>query len=294
MTDQGAQRFHDFEAAGWNDGRAGPYHRALGPITARVIDPLLDAAGVGAGTRTLDVASGPGYAAARAAARGARVLGVDIAEEMVALAAQLHPGVAFARADAEELELADGSFAAVVANFLLPHLARVPVAVAEFARVLEPGGRLALSTWHSAGRARFLGAVNEAVAAAGARAPATLPPGPAFFQYADPDALARLLAGAGLVDVSVITVEFTHRVASLEAFWADLVAGTVRTRGLVEGQPPDLQRAIGDAYCRRLAIHAVDGGFEIPCAAVIGAASRGPGGGSRGRAPRATRARAMS
>jgi len=81
----GAEEFKAFEAAGWSR-RAKTYGRVSGAITARFVDPLLDAAQVGAGMRVLDVATGPGHVAAAAAARGAEPVGVDIAEGMLAVA----------------------------------------------------------------------------------------------------------------------------------------------------------------------------------------------------------------
>ena len=65
-----ADAFNQFEHAGW-EKVAGPYHRFWAPVTGRVIDPLLDDAGVAAGSRVLDVATGPGHVAARAAERNA-------------------------------------------------------------------------------------------------------------------------------------------------------------------------------------------------------------------------------
>src|SRR6185437_6225762 len=56
----GAEEFKAFEAAGWSR-RASTYGRVTGAITARFVDPLLDAAGVGDGMRVLDVATGPGH-----------------------------------------------------------------------------------------------------------------------------------------------------------------------------------------------------------------------------------------
>ena len=54
-------------------------------MTGRVIEPLLDAAGVDAGQTVLDLATGPGHVAAGAASRGAVVTGVDVALAMVVL-----------------------------------------------------------------------------------------------------------------------------------------------------------------------------------------------------------------
>ena len=81
--------FGAFEREGWSVGRAAPYHQGLGAITSRPADALLDLARVGEGSHVLDVATGPGYLAGRAAARGASVVGVDFSDEMLSLAASL-------------------------------------------------------------------------------------------------------------------------------------------------------------------------------------------------------------
>jgi len=134
-----ADAFNAFEAAGWETKAVG-YDRFFGAITSRVIEPLLDAAAVGSGSHVLDVASGPGYVAAAAARRGASVVGLDISSAMVALATKAHPDVDFRQGDVHDLALPDGSFDAVVANFLILHLGRPEQAAAELARVLAPGG----------------------------------------------------------------------------------------------------------------------------------------------------------
>ncbi len=68
--------FRAFEHEAW-ERVVSVYHTGFGELTAQTIEPLLDASDVGEGAQVLDVASGPGYVAAAAAARGARVIGVD-------------------------------------------------------------------------------------------------------------------------------------------------------------------------------------------------------------------------
>ena len=58
--------FNAFEAAGWERGAEG-YDRSFRSLTSRLAAPLLDAASVKAGTRVLDIATGPGYVAGEAA-----------------------------------------------------------------------------------------------------------------------------------------------------------------------------------------------------------------------------------
>ena len=265
--------FGAFEREGWSEGRAAPYHQGLGAITSRPAESLLDLARVGEGTSALDVATGPGYVAGRAAARGASVVAVDFSDEMLALAATLHPRVDFQQADAEALPFADGSFDAVVAAFLMPHVADLPAVCAELARVVRPGGRLALATWDPEPESftRFL---FESIAESGAVPPPSLPPGPPFFQYARSDEFTSLLADAGLSDVSVDAFAFTHPITDLDAFWAELVGGTVRASALIRAQPSQLQGRIRRLYGDKLARWQVDGGYEIPCAVKLGAATR--------------------
>jgi SAM-dependent methyltransferase len=132
-----ADAFNAFEAAGWEKQAAG-YEDFFGPITTRVVEPLLDAAEVGRGKRVLDVATGPGYVAAEAAGRGATAIGLDSSEAMLSIARQCHPQLEFHRGNVEALAFSDHSFDAVVGNFILLHLGRPEQAAAEFARVLEP------------------------------------------------------------------------------------------------------------------------------------------------------------
>ena len=167
-----AEAFGAFESAGWEQ-QAPTYDNFLGQITSGVVPNLLDAADVNKGSRVLDVATGPGYAAAAAHARGASVVGVDVAVAMVQLAGSHHPEIDFRVADAEALPFEDGSFDAVVSNFIVPHLGRPEQAVGEMARVLEVGGALALTTWDQPERMRLLGLFLDALASAGRHRPKT-------------------------------------------------------------------------------------------------------------------------
>ena len=266
MTDPtvDADAFNAFEAAGWEQQVAG-YEAFFVPITARLVGPLLDAAEVRGGSRVLDVASGPGHVAAGAAERGASVIGVDIADGMLSLARQLHPELEFRHGDAEALPFPDGSFDAVVANFVLLHVGRPEQAAAEFARVLAPGGRLALTVWDIPERARFLGALVEAVATAGAGPPQDLPVGPPIFRYSDDQEFSDLLRGQRLEDIQVTTVAFSIHEPSPGALWRGLLGGTVRVSALIRGQTSEMQRRIRAAFDRIMQQYEVDGGLELRC-----------------------------
>ena len=264
-----ASAFTRFEHDGWSRAAEG-YHRFFSPVTAQVVPPLLDAAQVATGATVLDVATGPGGLAARAAAaRGASVIGVDIAEPIVAMAAQLNPGLDFRRADAQDLPFTDESFTAVVANFLLPHLADHRTAVAEMTRTLAPGGWLAVSTWDLPERAAVLGIVVAAVAEAGAAPPAHLPAGPPFFAYSADEALVGLLHGAGLREVEARQLSLIHPVASPDELWHGVMHGTVRTAALVDSQRPRVRQRIRAAFDRLAGQYAAGAGLELPVSVKI-------------------------
>jgi SAM-dependent methyltransferase len=95
--------------------------------------------------RVLEVGGGPGELAARMQRElGARVSSVDVSPRMVELARSR--GVDAQLGDVQELPFADGSFDTVVAAWRLYHVPDLDRALAEIARVLEPGGRLVAIT----------------------------------------------------------------------------------------------------------------------------------------------------
>jgi demethylmenaquinone methyltransferase/2-methoxy-6-polyprenyl-1,4-benzoquinol methylase len=104
----------------------------------------LDAIGVGAGDRVLDLAAGTGDLAELAAARGAKVIAVDFAGEMLRGARRRGVRAALVQADAEHLPLPDGIATAAVSGFALRNFVSLPKIFCELARVLARGGRIAL------------------------------------------------------------------------------------------------------------------------------------------------------
>jgi SAM-dependent methyltransferase len=273
MSADSDNAFDAFERTAWATNDASAYERLFGPITNHPIEALLDAARVGAGTRLLDVATGPGYVAARAAARGAIATGVDRSEQMLAIARARHPELTFVDGNAEALELADGQFDAVVANFCILHLARPERAVREFARVLAPGGRVAVTVWNTPDRARLFGIVLEAARAAGAVPPPDLPAGPDFFRYADDTEMERLLAGASLRDPAIATLDWTVEISGADELWHGFANGTARTRAMLIAQTPEVQAAIRDGLARGLAPYRAGTRYPVPVSVKLGSAA---------------------
>jgi SAM-dependent methyltransferase len=263
--------FAAFEAAGWERAAAG-YTSRFAPITGRVHDDLLDAVGAGPGTRLLDVACGPGAATAAAARRGADAVGVDLSAAMVELASRSKPDLTFQVAPAEALPFADGSFDAVVAGFLVHHISDLEPVLAEFRRVLAPGGRVALTAWSPPDQARFIGVLLDAVAAVGASPPPDLPAGPPFFRPSGDGALAAELERCGLAGVESRRIAFTHPFAGADDLWALLMEATVRMAPLVRGQSEPVREQIRAQFDRLLEPYARDGGgYDVPVSVQLAA-----------------------
>ncbi len=110
--------------------------------------------GITPGMRVLDVACGTGNTALPEARRGAVVTGVDIATNLLAQARERAATegleIQFDEGDAEALAYADASFDMVVTMFGAMFAPRPALVASEAARVLKPGGLLAMANWNPA------------------------------------------------------------------------------------------------------------------------------------------------
>jgi SAM-dependent methyltransferase len=270
MSEGEAEAFKVFEAEGWS-AQAGTYDCLTGAITSRLAESLLDAADVRPHWRVLDVATGPGYVAGRAAARGARVVGVDLAEGMLEVAQQRVTGIELRRADAEELPFDDASFDAVLGGFVINHLPHPQLALAEAERVLVSGGQVAFSVWDRPERMRVIGVVKEAIETADVDRGDALPlGGPDPYRFADEGEFRALLEGADFVGVAVETVELTHRVAGTEELLCGLLGSSVRTAARLRAQGAAARRRTRAALERTVEPYRTsDGALELPVAAKL-------------------------
>ncbi len=114
---------------------------------APVFDAVLDQAGVGEGTRYLDIGCGAGLAAAKASALGAAVTGIDASFEMIRIARSRLPASSFHVGDLEALPFPDNGFDLITSFNAIQYAGDVPRALSEAKRVLAPEGILAIATW---------------------------------------------------------------------------------------------------------------------------------------------------
>ncbi len=262
--------FRAVEHAGWQDTTP-QYHHALGDLTSQAIRPLLDAVRAGKGMHLLDVATGPGYAAAAAAHRGSDAIGIDFSAAMVAQARRLHPTVEFREGNAEVLPLPDESFDAVVMNFGLLHLPHPEPALGEAHRVLRHGGRVGFTVWARPEEAVSFHIVLRAIETHG-NLNVPLPPGPPFFRFSDPDESHRVLLEGGFVTPRVNQVPQVWRLDSPYALYEAILKATVRTGALLRAQSHEALTAIRTTMRDAARAYAREGIIALPMPAVLASA----------------------
>jgi len=96
------------------------------------------------GARVLDVACGTGAVTRELAARGYDVVGLDQNDGMLAVARARVPEAAFVTGEAERLPFEDASFDALTFTYLLRYVDDPVATLRELARVVRPGGTIAM------------------------------------------------------------------------------------------------------------------------------------------------------
>lgn len=184
------------------DRIASIYIREVDPRFAPVIDHVLARAQLQQGQHVLDLGTGTGAVAVRAAplvAPGGRVLAADISAEMLELARgrAARAGctdIAFAEGRAEAIPADDAAFDVALASLSMMYVIDRAAAAREIARVLRPGGRFVAAVWAGA-EENDLVRLQEA---AGRFAPTPPVPGVGPGALADPTLFLAQLANAGI------------------------------------------------------------------------------------------------
>lgn len=214
----------------------------------------VERAGVRTGERVLDLCCGTGASAlpaARAVGPTGSVLGVDLTPALidVARAHAAREGLTeahFEAGDVTALAFPPGSVDVVQSVFGLFFLPDMPGMLRRAWDWLAPGGRLVTTVWGSTvlspGEPYFWEAVTREDPSLDHISPAAL--------LAEPGALARLHADAGVPAPEVTLESWRMPLASPEAFWP-VIMGT-SNRGVFEGLPPEAQARVKRATIERL------------------------------------------
>src|SRR5947209_15677534 len=145
MSDDPIAKFKETQKQGW------AYFAPLAALTTPVAGRLVKFAGVTPGQRVLDVACGTGVVGVTAARIGAKVSGLDLTPELLAVAREnsqiAELDIDSREGDVEALPFGQGEFDIVLSQFGHMFAPRPDVAIAQMLRVLKPGGTIAFATW---------------------------------------------------------------------------------------------------------------------------------------------------
>jgi SAM-dependent methyltransferase len=249
---------------------------------AEACDRMLALTAPQPGERVLELACGPGGLGLRAAelvAPGGEVVLSDVAAEMTAIAAGRAAALGIANVgtcelDLEEIAQPDEAFDVVLCREGLMFATDPARAADEIARVMRPGGRVAIAVWGPRDRNPWLGLVLDAVSAQVGRP--VPPPGiPGPFALDDAAELHDLLAGAGLADVAVTELSVTARAGSFEDWWARTTALAGPLAKVLASLPPEAETAICDRLREAVTPYATaDGGLEFPGVTLLASGRR--------------------
>jgi SAM-dependent methyltransferase len=246
-------------AAVWSSG--GTHYDQISRGIADSIDHCVLRLDPKPGERILDLATGTGWTSRLVARRGATVVGVDIAGELLE-AARANASAAGLRidyrvGDAESLPFDDGSFDAVISTVGVMFAARQEAAAAELARVVRKGGRIALTTWTPDGNVFGMFKVMKAYMPA---APVPAPRSP--FEWGDPARVRELLGDAFTLRFERSTSYY--REPSPEAAWWTFSTGYGPTKSLAMSLDPNRLEAFRDDFIAFHKTFATELGICVP------------------------------
>jgi SAM-dependent methyltransferase len=258
------------------DAGAAAYERFMGRWSRLYIPALLTGARLRPGDRVLDVATGTGVAAELAAAAvqpGGRVIGVDLSLPMLQAArGRLTGAIAPAVMDGQALACRDASADAVLCQLGLMFFPDLGRGLAEFHRVLRPGGRMAACVWSTPERAPFVGFLAQALARKLPDQRAALE---LAFSLADGRRLEAGLATAGFHDIRVVAETRPIVLESFDEYWRPFEAGAGRLGQVYRGLPPTTQQSVIEDVRQSMAsFTAADGQIRLDAEALFAFADR--------------------
>ena len=235
--------------------------------------PVADAAGIRRGDKVLDVGCGTGVLAREALRRAGQegqVVGVDLNEGMLAVAARAEPDIAWRPGDAASLPFEDASVDVVVSQFALMYFPDRVASLREMWRTLGPGGRLAVAAWAPIDHARGYRILVDIAARQSGRAAADVLAAP--FVLGDHAGLAKLFADSGIPGAKVTLHEGSIRFPSVQEF----IRVEVKGSPLAEMVSDEVMQALAAESERALAEFVVPSGEVVmPMDAHIVTASKG-------------------
>jgi ubiquinone/menaquinone biosynthesis C-methylase UbiE len=242
---------------------AAEYDRAFAHVSTHFAPSLLRAARLALGMHVLDIATGTGLVAEPALAAvgpAGHVTAADMSPAMVERArARLGKATnaSVSVEDGQALSFADGSFDAVVCSLGLMFFPDPARGLAEFHRVLRPGGWAAVSV-HTVPDRSYNFQINVILAR---HMPSLAETITRTFALGDAAWLRLLFSEAGFVDIETQTEEHTFRLPSFEAYYGPFERGGASTGQALATLPEDIRLSVREEVRRGLGN--TDGPVEV-------------------------------
>ncbi|GAA1913795.1 class I SAM-dependent methyltransferase [Streptomyces durmitorensis] len=164
------------------------------PLDRAILGAFAESVTASGAGEVADLGCGPGHVTAHLDELGLAAFGVDASPAMIELARQAYPGLRFEVGSMAALDIADGALGGVLSRWSIIHTPpqEVPAVLAEFHRVLAPGGHLLIGFSGSEDPTHLTQVFDHAVA-------------PAYRWW--PDHLAAMLRELGLAEVARLVRE---------------------------------------------------------------------------------------
>ena len=258
----GQEQQWDKASTGWKK-----YSELIDSAASGISERLVELAGVGPGSRVLDVAAGygePSLTAARLVGPEGKVVATDISAGMLAYgreraAAEGLENIEFVQSDAVSLDFPAGSFDAAVSRWGIIFDPDGEGAAARVRSFLEPGCRMAIASWGPPDRVPFLGVpVQTVMKRLDVPPPPPGTPGP--LSRPTPEAIGGLLEGGGFSDVEVEEAEVAFKWDSAEEFATFVREIAPPITAMMASHPQDVQDETWEAITAATAERAGDDG----------------------------------
>ena len=250
-------------------------------LVPRVFRPwaerLVDAAGLLAGERVLDVACGTGIVARTAAGRvgpGGTVVGVDINPAMLELARELTGGIEFFESNAQTLPFGDSSFDVVFCQQGLQFFGDRAAAVGEMYRVTTPRGRAVCAVWRGPDHHQAMAILDRVMARD--LPPETMEGSDAPFWLGDMNEVRSLFRGAGFPAVHIRTHIGEVRFPSTKAMLDGLTGAHAPLAGAIAGLDEEVREEMHREVAEAYAGHTDDDGVMFPMTGALVVAKKQP------------------
>ena len=245
-----AGEFRDGQRQQWNRAATGwrKWSELIDESASAISERLVELAGVGPGSRVLDVAAGygePSLTAARRTGPEGEVVATDISAEMIAFgreraAAAGLENIEFVESDAASLRFPEGSFDAALSRWGIIFEPDGEAAAARIRSFLKPGARMAISSWGPPDRVPML-AIPMGTAMQRLEVPPPPPGTPGPLSRPTPEALGGLLEAAGFSDVEVEQAEVSFEWQSAEEFTAFMKEIAPPISAMIAPHPREVQ-----------------------------------------------------